>query len=73
MVLQIYSYAKSRFLNPDEYLKLVGHVLLVERVEADELVALAEDVDWLVQLLGAQGDRVRTKLETGVDDRGPML
>lgn len=45
------------------YLKLVGHVLLIERVEPHELVALAEDVDRLVQLLSAQCDRVGAKLK----------
>ena len=52
-----------------EELELVGQVHLSERVEAHELEALAEDVDRLVELLGAERDGVGADL---VDDAAAL-
>ena len=54
-----------------EELELVGQVHLTERVEPHKLEALAEDVDRLVELLGAERDGVGADLvddATALDD-----
>ena len=52
-----------------EELELVGQVHLSERVEPHKLEALAEDVDRLVELLGAERDGVGADL---VDDAAAL-
>jgi len=45
-----------------QHLKFVWHILLVEGIESYEFETFAQNVDRLVQLLGAQSDGVRAQL-----------
>jgi hypothetical protein len=44
------------------YFKLAGQIFLVEGIQANELEALADNIQWLIELFGAEGDGVASDL-----------